>query len=258
MNSGIYMILNLINGKYYIGYAKNFIERWDRHINDLNNNNHHNYHLQNAWNLYGEKNFQFDILDECEEEFLCSMEHYWCNLLLPHNKNYGYNIAPTNPFCKPCMAEETKLRISLANKGKEVKPETRAKISNTLMGHEGAFKKGMHTEESKNKISLGNKGKIRTKEHKEILRIARTGKKLSEETRERMRNSHNHHSPSEEGKKRISEAKSVPILQFDLEMNFIRGWKSVTEAKKYYGGDIPAALKGDQKTSKGFIWKYKE
>lgn len=251
------MILNLVNGKYYIGYAKNFKERWSKHINDLNNNNHHNIYLQNAWNLYKEENFQFDIIDECEEEILCSMEHYWCNILLAHNKKYGYNIAPTNPFCKPCMSKETKLKISITNTGRQVKPETRVKISNTLMGHVGSFKKGMHTEDSKNKISKGNKGKKRSEKHKETLRLFHTGIKLSEETKKKMRESHNHHSPSEYTRKRVSETVSIPIIQYDLQMNFIKEWEKVTDAKKFYGGDIPAALKGRQKTSKGFIWKYK-
>ena len=34
--------------------------------------------------------------------------------------------------------------------------------------------------------------------------------------------------------------------------------KTVTEAKKYYKGDIPATLKGRQKQSCGFKWKYKQ
>ena len=33
----------------------------------------------------------------CEKENAYSEEHYWCNLLNSHNREFGYNIAPTNP-----------------------------------------------------------------------------------------------------------------------------------------------------------------
>jgi len=34
-NSGMYFIINKINGKIYVGITKNFNERWDRHKSDL-------------------------------------------------------------------------------------------------------------------------------------------------------------------------------------------------------------------------------
>ena len=54
MNSGIYKILNKINGKFYIGSAVNFKRRFARHKRLLNINCHPNEYLQNAWNKYWE------------------------------------------------------------------------------------------------------------------------------------------------------------------------------------------------------------
>ena len=65
---GIYMIINKINNKIYIGQARNIKERWKNHINDLKNNKHYNKHLQGAWNKYGKDSFEFIILCECEEK----------------------------------------------------------------------------------------------------------------------------------------------------------------------------------------------
>ena len=49
-----------------------------------------------------------------------------------------------------------------------------------------------------------------------------------------------------------------PILQYDLDNNFIKEWISRTEAKKWLGpGDISGCLLGKQKQAGGFIWKYK-
>ena len=59
MESGIYKILNNINGKIYIGSTKNFNKRWVTHKYLLRLNKHENKHLQYAWNKYGEVHFEF-------------------------------------------------------------------------------------------------------------------------------------------------------------------------------------------------------
>jgi hypothetical protein len=53
----------------------------------------------------------------------------------------------------------------------------------------------------------------------------------------------------------------VPILQFDLEGNFLKEYFSIAEANRVLGKPqhsscIVAAAKGKQKTAFGFIWKY--
>ena len=72
--SGIYKIVNKLDGKYYVGSTKDFDTRWKEHIYDLDRNIHHNNHLQNAWNKYGEQNFIFEVVEECEIEKLFETE----------------------------------------------------------------------------------------------------------------------------------------------------------------------------------------
>ncbi len=51
-----------------------------------------------------------------------------------------------------------------------------------------------------------------------------------------------------------------PILQYDLNGNFIREWNSTKEAGiklKIHCSGVCNALRGIQKTSHGFIWRYK-
>lgn len=69
MKSGIYKIVNKLNNKYYLGSSKNFHVRKLKHFNELRKNIHHNIHLQRAFNKYGEENFEFIILEECENTF---------------------------------------------------------------------------------------------------------------------------------------------------------------------------------------------
>ena len=52
---------------------------------------------------------------------------------------------------------------------------------------------------------------------------------------------------------------TVSILQYDLEGNFIKEWKSIKEAADYYNinqNNISECLKGRSKSSHKFIWKY--
>ncbi len=105
--NGIYTITSIIDNKIYIGKAVNVQERLNNHKHLLRKNKHANRHLQNAWNKYGESNFKFELLEECEEDFLCSQEHYWCNLLNATNRKFGYNLAETSPDCSNRLTEES-------------------------------------------------------------------------------------------------------------------------------------------------------
>lgn len=84
--TGIYMIINKIDGKKYYGSAKNIRIRWNRHINDLNKNQHQNIILQRAWNKYGSENFEFEVLEECSYDDLLIIEQKYLD------RNPEYNI----------------------------------------------------------------------------------------------------------------------------------------------------------------------
>lgn len=111
MISCIYTITNQKTNQVYVGKTLHFIRRMGCHKLALRKNKHYNPPLQNSWNKYGEDNFKFEILVECEKEFLFSEEHYWCNLLNVHNQEYGFNIAITNPINQITCSEMTKEKI---------------------------------------------------------------------------------------------------------------------------------------------------
>lgn len=66
--SGIYAIVNTVNGHRYIGSAVDVQRRWDKHKAELRRGNHHSRHLQNAWNKYGECSFSFLLLRKVEDQ----------------------------------------------------------------------------------------------------------------------------------------------------------------------------------------------
>ena len=64
--SGIYMILNLLNGKRYVGSAVNPKRRRRDHFRKLRKGIHKNAHLQNAFKKYGENAFGWEALEYIE------------------------------------------------------------------------------------------------------------------------------------------------------------------------------------------------
>lgn len=86
-NSGIYEILNKLNGKRYIGSTKELNVREKTHFRNLKENKHPNKHLQFAVNKYGIKNFEFSVLEYCSEEYLLVLEQWYLD-----NEEWHYNL----------------------------------------------------------------------------------------------------------------------------------------------------------------------
>ena len=57
---------------------------------------------------------------------------------------------------------------------------------------------------------------------------------------------------------KASNSRKKPILQYDLDGNFIREWNSATDVGKEVRINIGYCLRGKYKTAYGFIWKFKE
>lgn len=61
-------------------------------------------------------------------------------------------------------------------------------------------------------------------------------------------------------KKRINGKKSKPVLQYDLQDNFIKEYPSIRQAERETGfnqGHISECCNGKRKTAHGFKWRYK-
>lgn len=129
MKSGVYVITNLVNGKNYIGESYYIIKRLGQHRLELQKGVHKNIHLQRAFDMYREENFSFTILEVCEESKTRELEDYWCKILNTHNDEFGYNIKGTGKDLKVRMAEETKIKLSIAHKGKKLSDSHRKSLS---------------------------------------------------------------------------------------------------------------------------------
>ena len=82
-------------GKIYVGSAIDIRERWAHHAHSLRRGDHHNRHLQNAWDKYGEINFEFSVLEFVNESDLLCVEQKWIWETGCADRSIGFNIYDT-------------------------------------------------------------------------------------------------------------------------------------------------------------------
>ena len=147
--SGIYKIINKVNGKYYVGSSNDVIGKHGRlveHVNDLRSNRHKNQHLQRSWNIHGESGFDFILIERVSETDLLVVEQTYLDVA-KNERNLCYN-------CK-----------FIAGGGSspvDWTPERRKNMSNAL------------------------KGRVIDEKWKANLKTAAKTKIISEETKKRM------------------------------------------------------------------------
>jgi len=137
--SGVYCILNTINGKRYIGSAARcFKGRLADHKLRLKSKTHANRYLQNAWNKYGEKAFQFMVITGCCPSLCIEIEQQYIDLYNSSNSKFGYNICPrAGSRLGTKLSPEVCAKFSIISKEKMNRPEVRAKLSaGTIRGDE--------------------------------------------------------------------------------------------------------------------------
>jgi group I intron endonuclease len=214
MVPGIYMIMNVVQNKVYIGQSSNVAYRMRKHKEMLKGNRHYNVGLQEHWNRFTQEAFVFNILERIDDKSkLNEREEFWTKFYQTNTSCQVYNISigrklaestklklreanlgDKNPkyWLGKHRPEETKQKLSEAHKGLQAgemhpmwgktgywkdksKPvEVKAKISHTLKGHKVS-------DETRGKISSTKKGISNTKHPlyfevtEEVLQDVRNG-----------------------------------------------------------------------------------
>lgn len=109
--SGIYMILNSVNNKCYIGSSKNLMQRLMKHRSLLRKNKHDNILLQNTYNKYSEKVLIISILEFCSEDNLTSREQHYINILNPELNLT--KLVERNILSKESREKQSRTRIEM-------------------------------------------------------------------------------------------------------------------------------------------------
>lgn len=164
--TGVYKITNLINNKVYVGKSTNVTKRFSKHRLYLNKNIHINAHLQSAWNMYGEDNFKFDILEICSLKMLNKREIYWINIL--NSIDCGYNMKFGGDG--GALTGDALLRMKKSLTGRKHSINTIKKMQKSHLGHKVSQK-------VRKAISIAQSGKPKSIEHRKKLSEALKGKK---------------------------------------------------------------------------------
>lgn len=129
---GIYKIVNIKNGKQYIGKSVDIKRRWKEHKRALKGNYHKNIYLQRAWDKYNEKNFKFKIIQLVNsEEELNSREIYWIKELKTLSTENGYNLTSGGEGESPNQDVRNRIRNTLIEYY-NINPQAREKARKTF------------------------------------------------------------------------------------------------------------------------------
>jgi hypothetical protein len=87
--SGVYRLVNNLNGKSYIGYSTSLSNRFSNYyyLSSLTLQVKGSIIISRALLKYGYKNFSLDIIEYCERDVLMKREQYYIKILNPE-----YNI----------------------------------------------------------------------------------------------------------------------------------------------------------------------
>ena len=227
------------SGKIYIGQTINI----DRRKNDYARLDcDEQIKIYRSLLKYGWNNHLFEIIEQCEIEKLNSLETYWIKKF--DCMNNGLNCTEGGDSKK--LSQETKDKISVANKGKLISQETKNKLSNALKGK--------------------NKGKKRTKE--QIIKMSQVmiGKFIGRKWTEEQTKKRKELKLTEETKRKISEAhigkeahnkKKVNAFIYETG-EYVGTYNSYTECAKYLNissSKISAVILGKRKQTNGYIFE---
>lgn len=265
--SGIYKIVNKVNGKYYVGSSYNINtgadSRWRKHLKMLRIGKHYNKYLQRAWIKYGESNFEFIIVEAVDSSIVKDVEQKYLDIAkLEKNKVYNGKFYVTGEESGKTLPDDFKLKLRMANLGKKASDETRLKMRLSHLGKPKLKARGRKlsaetiakikaykfTDEVKLKMSLSHIGKKLTEEAKLKLRVSRLG----------ILNPNYGKRPSEETLKKLSERMSMGIAQIDKEGNTIKifpSMKIAAECLKVNSTAISRVCSGVYKHTHGLYFK---
>lgn len=150
MTRYIYVIRNVINGKVYVGQTRDLVFRKQGHW--YCGRSGVRSHLYDSMRKHGLEHFTFECIEECEIELIDDRERYWIAHFDAMNPMKGYNKESGGHALKT-LSEETKRKISLANKGRVRTPEQIEKTAFKLRGRPNLKSRKEFNPEKGRKIS---------------------------------------------------------------------------------------------------------
>lgn len=271
----IYLALNKIDGKFYIGKTVDFSTRIGGHLFDSKREG--GFYFHRAIRKHGWNNFEWYVLDKCwsGNYTLCRMERFYIRKWKA--RDLGYNMTDGGEGAAGrIVSADTRKLISIANsgsnngmfgvkytpersaaqskatKGKKKSLQMRQRLSATKKGIppslaaiEAAKKKNTgikRTQEFKDNVSKFQTGRKRSPEFCALISKIRTGTKRSEEAKRNMS---------------LGSKTKIPVVAVNIKTKENLTFNSIKEASIFLnadGGDIGKCIKGKKPQVKGYTF----
>lgn len=102
--SGIYKITNKTNGKIYVGQSIDIYKRWRQHLKQVRKGSTSKFY--NALRKYKEDNFEFEIIERCDQSIINDREIYWISQLNSFEEGYNLTLGGEGSKGKVYSTEE--------------------------------------------------------------------------------------------------------------------------------------------------------
>lgn len=202
---GVYQIVCIPTGRFYVGSSDDIPKRKRRHLRDLRRGKHHNAFLQRVYNKYGEASLTWKCkLVETREQAIELEQHYlYSHMHNPKCMNIGIHASGGDNLSRNPKRDEiiARMKASLAKKLAGMSDLERALAFGSPGTSNGMHGK-KHTSETRKRIS-------------EIVK-ARGGDHLKGIRK------------SDEGRKNIAEA----ARKRAADPNYVNGFKGKTHSKE--------------------------
>lgn len=151
MTTGVYKLTNKANGKCYIGGSLDVHKRRTEHFKPSRIERLNHLPLYEAISKYGKNNFEFEILEETNEDDLVEREEFYIKEF--NSVEDGYNVSSTalNLHDEDLLVEHSR-KLSERNKKNWTDPEYRKRITESSR----AYQATVSDEERENAVKALN------------------------------------------------------------------------------------------------------
>jgi hypothetical protein len=146
-HSGVYEIVCAVDGRRYVGASNNILYRLGYHLKRLRIGQHGNRKLQEAWNQFGERAFQFRPIVWATPDNAKRVEAALIRRLYDRGRAFNINGTPEHPrACRDSWVDPAaRARRSASIRHVRSTPEARAACSAAAKKHwaDPAFREKM-------------------------------------------------------------------------------------------------------------------
>ena len=133
--SGIYRIVNLLNGKSYVGQSSDLGRRFHNYLREVKacTDTENCRSIIKAMREEGDLFFEFEVICTCPREMLGMLEEYYALFFMAHDKEYGYNVQGIYQYLDYSKTNiEYRKRLRESHLGSQETPDTKRKKGNKI------------------------------------------------------------------------------------------------------------------------------